>query len=61
MSVLTRADEPRLEDIDKGCNNKWKWEWMEKTVTVNVPESVSKDWNEGPLVIPLKDHLRKVN
>ena len=58
--ILTRLkDSSRVEIVDKECTNKWKWEWMEQSVVVDVNDSAS--WKCGPLTINLKDDIRKVN
>lgn len=36
VKTLTKDDESRVLEIDKGIKNKFKWQWLEKTVTFEV-------------------------
>ena len=61
--ILTRLkDSSRVEIVDKKCTNKWKWEWMEQSVVVDINDILhSASWKCGPLTINLKDDIRKVH
>ena len=61
--ILTRSkDSSRVEIVDKECTNKWKWEWMERSVVVDVNDILhSASWKCGLLTINLKDDIRKVH
>ena len=56
MSILTRSEDVMIiKNLEKDIRNKWQRSWMEKSVTVKTEKL-----NE-PLVMCLKDHVRKVN
>ena len=56
MSILTRSEDVMIiKNLEKDVRNKWQWSWMEKSVTVKI-EKLKK-----PLVMCLKDYIRKVN
>ena len=44
-----------IKNLEKDVRNKWQWSWMEKSVTVKTEKL------KEPLVMYLKDYIRKVN
>ena len=61
QQVLQRSGERCVDNFDAGLANKWRWEWLEKTVTIGVKKSHLKiTWTSSdPLVILLKYCIRK--
>ena len=61
--ILIRSkDSSRVEIVDKEFTKKWKWEWMEQSVVVDVNDihhSASRKC--GPLTTNLKDDIGKVH
>ena len=56
MSILTRSEDVMIiKNLEKDVRNKWQWSWMEKSVTVKTEKL------KEPLVMCLKDYIRKVN
>ena len=56
MSILTRSEDVMMiKNLEKDVRNKWQWNWMEKSVTVKIKKL------KEPLVMCLKDYIRKVN
>ena len=56
MSILTRSEDVMIiKNLEKDVRNKWQWNWMEKSVTVKIEKL------KEPLVMCLKDYIRKVN
>ena len=57
--ILTRSKvSSRFEIVNKECTNKWKWEWMKRSVVVDVNDILhSASWKCGPLTINLKDDI----
>ena len=52
----------RVEIVEKECTNRWKWEWMKRSIVVDVNDILhSASWKCGPLTIKLIDDIRKVN
>ncbi len=51
FAELTRDDDLRVRDVDKGVKNPWRWEWMEISCTVDVEKTLNDktSWNGGPL------------
>ena len=51
-----------MDDFDAGLGNKWRWEWLKKTETIDVKKSHAKiTWaSNDPLVISLKDCIREI-
>ena len=39
QQVLQRSGEECVDDFDADLVNKWRWEWLEKTVTIDVKKS----------------------
>ena len=62
QQVLQRSGEECVDDFDAELVNKWRWEWLEKTVTIDVKKSHLKiTWTSNdPMVISLKDCIRKI-
>ena len=44
-----------IKNLEKDVRNKWQWSWMEKSVTVKTEKL------KEPIVMCLKDYIRKVN
>ena len=65
MSILQRygeEDELKLVDIDKDQSNKWRWDWLEKSIVVDPAKILPKsDWSKGSLTLLVKDYIRKVD
>ena len=61
QQILQRGD-GSLGEIDDGVPNKFRWEWLEKTVSVNVKKDHPKvKWtSDQPLEMCLKDCIRKI-
>ena len=56
MSILTLSEDVMIiKNLEKDVRNKWQWSWMEKSVTVKTEKL------KEPLVMCLKDYIRKVN
>ena len=53
VSIISRTEEDKIKVIDKDANNKFKWSWLEKTVTVQIGKEMHK--------IVLADCIRKVS
>ena len=60
--VLQQSGEGCMNDFDAGLANKRRWEWLEKTVTIDVKKSYPKiTWTSNdPLVILLNDCIIKI-
>ena len=63
LQQIVQRDEGSLADIDNGVTNKFKWEWLERTVSVDVKKAHPKlNWTSDQLLtICLKDCIRKMN
>ena len=65
MSILQRygnEDETKLQEVEKTVSNKWRWDWLEKTVVVDPGKICPKlNWKKGPLTLIAKDTFRKVD
>ena len=61
--ILYGAKETDAGQIDEGEDNKWKWEWMQRSVSIDVKKRYPlMKWNsEDSLSICLKDYIRKIN
>ena len=62
--ILHRDDQNNVVDqVDEGIPNKWKWEWLQKIVSIDVKNSYpSLQWkSQEPLSVCLKDSIRKIN
>ena len=63
MSIIDRSV-IKLVDVDNGVRNKWRWDWLEKSVLVDplnkFPE-VKLNWSNGPVRMMAKDHIRKID
>ena len=60
--VLQRSNQSNIDEIDKGLSNKWRWDWIEKTVSIDVKKAhphITRNKTE-PLMITLKDCIRKI-
>ncbi|XP_061735326.1 uncharacterized protein LOC133538062 isoform X1 [Nerophis ophidion] len=53
MSVLERKDASRVKDIDKHVKNKFRWDWMERTITDIV--------GKKEVTILFGDFIRKID
>ena len=42
QQVLQQFGEGCVDDFDAGLANKWRWEWLEKTVITDVKKSHPK-------------------
>ena len=56
------SDQAELIDVEKTAMNKWRWEWLEVSVTIDPAEVHSSlKWDKGPITIFIKDHICKIN
>ena len=42
VSIISRTEEDQIKIINKDVNNKFKWSWLEKTVTVQIGKEMHK-------------------
>ena len=63
MSIIARGEESlRVKEDDKNARYKWLWRWMVQSITVDVADVLpNRKWQNGPIVISLKDHVRKID
>ena len=63
MSIIERGEESlRVKEVDKNSRYKWLWRWREQSITIDVADVLPNcKWQNGPIVISLKDHVRKIN
>ena len=60
MKVIqrTKEDEPRLVKLEEGVTNKWRWEWLEKSLALDVAKLFpSLNWTGGPITVVAKDYI----
>ena len=57
------SDTDEIDKVDGNVVNKWRWDWMERTVSIDVKKSFPKiKWEgDGGLKICLKDCMRKID
>ena len=58
LVCLPRGKKSAIENMDEGVANKWRWQWLEKTVDVDLskyPKIARSD------TISLKDGIRKID
>ena len=49
-------------DVDNGVRNKWRWDWLKKSVLVDPLKKFPKaklNWSNRPVTMMAKDHIRK--
>ena len=65
MLILQRYgedDELTLIEVEKNEANKWKWDWLEKSVDVDPSKVVPKSgWSKGSINVLVKNYIRKVD
>ena len=60
--ILYRENHAEVDAIDTGLGNKWRWDWMEKVVSVDMNTFERITWkSDDPLNICLKDCINKVD
>ena len=58
--ILKRDDAIDIENVDEGVANKWRWQWVEKTVDVDLSK-YPKIRGQDAVTICLKDCIRKID
>ena len=58
--ILKRDDSVDIENVDEGVANKWRWQWVEKTVDVDLSK-YPKITRSDTIRICLKDCIRKID
>ena len=57
--ILKCDDAVDIENVDEGVANKWRWQWVEKTVDVDLSK-YPKITRSDIITICLKDCIRKI-
>ena len=57
--ILKRDDAVDIQNVDQGVANKWRWQWVEKTVDVDLLK-YAKITRPDTITICLKDCIRKI-
>ena len=60
MKVIqgTKEDDSRLVKLEEGVTNKWRWEWLEKSLALDVAKLFpSLNWTGGPITVVTKDYI----
>ena len=58
--ILKRDDAVDIENVDEGLANKWSWQWVEKTVDLDLLK-YPKITRSDTIPICLKDCIRKID
>ena len=60
MKVIqgNKEDERSLVKLEEGVTNKWRWEWLEKLLDLDVSKLFpSLNWTGGPITVVAKDYI----
>ena len=61
MAKIFKCDDAvDIENVDEGVANKWRWQWVEKTVDVDLSKYL-KITRSDIITICLKDCIRKID
>ena len=53
MLVLQKSDELKVREVDKNIKNKFKCDWLNQNVTLNL--------KKGEISVPLSDFIEKID
>ena len=58
----TKEDELGLVELEESVTNKWRWEWLEKLLVLDLAKLFpSLNWTGGPITVVAKDYMHKVD
>ena len=58
--ILKRDDAVDIENVDEGMAHKWRWQWVEKTVDVELSNYL-KITRSDTITMCLKDCIWKID
>ena len=61
MAKILKCDDAiDIESVDESVGNKWRWQWVEKTVDMDLSK-YPKITKSDTIIICLKDSIRKID